>query len=149
MNLVFIEFNMRTYAKEIVHVCWAEAGANASRYDRGLWWFSIRRTTRSFGRLAHGIGKHRKWTCISDTVPCNKRKPQYVGSGWNGELSAGYPRKTLSWRLSVLIVPTAGGNRLRALEFGVRAIQSLSMEGRMTVFVNMAIEGGARVAWLL
>ena len=98
-------------------------------------------THGAFGALAHGIGTS-EVEHVMATQCLIQRKMRNMLVKVNGKLAAGVTGKDIV--LAVIgKIGTAGGNGC-AIEFGGEAIQSLSMEGRMTI-CNMAIEAGARV----
>lgn len=97
-------------------------------------------THGAFGALAHGIGTSEvEHVLATQTLLAKKAKNMLVRV--DGLLPDGVTAKDLV--LAVIgRIGTAGGTGY-TIEFGGSAIQSLSMEGRMTV-CNMAIEAGSR-----
>ena len=97
-------------------------------------------THGAFGALAHGIGTSEvEHVLATQTLIAKKAKNMLVRV--NGTLPKGCSAKDVVLAI-IGRVGTAGGTGY-TIEFGGRAIQALSMEGRMTV-CNMAIEAGAR-----
>ena len=97
-------------------------------------------THGAFGALAHGIGTSEvEHVLATQTLIQQKAKNMLVRV--DGHLP---PHVTAKDIILAIIgeIGTAGGNG-HVIEFAGEAIQSLSMEGRMTV-CNMTIEGGAR-----
>ena len=97
-------------------------------------------THGAFGALAHGIGTSEvEHVLATQTLIQQKAKNMLVRV--DGQLP---PHVTAKDIILAIIgeIGTAGGNG-HVIEFAGEAIQSLSMEGRMTV-CNMTIEGGAR-----
>jgi len=98
-------------------------------------------THGAFGCLAHGIGTSEvEHVLATQCLVQQKIKNMLVKV--NGQLGKGVTAKDVVLAI-IGKIGTAGGSG-HAIEFGGEAIQSLSMEGRMTV-CNMAIEAGARV----
>ena len=97
-------------------------------------------THGAFGALAHGIGTSEvEHVLATQTLIQKKSKNMLVKV--NGQLPLGVTAKDIT--LTVIgRTGTAGGTGY-VIEYAGEAIESLSMEGRMTV-CNMAIEGGAR-----
>ena len=97
-------------------------------------------THGAFGALAHGIGTSEvEHVLATQTLIQKKSKNMLVKV--NGRLPLGVTAKDIT--LTVIgRTGTAGGTGY-VIEYAGEAIESLSMEGRMTV-CNMAIEGGAR-----
>jgi 3-isopropylmalate/(R)-2-methylmalate dehydratase large subunit len=97
-------------------------------------------THGAFGALAHGIGTSEvEHVLATQTLVQKKMKSMLIKV--NGRLGAGVAAKDLA--LSIIgRIGTAGGTGY-CVEFAGTAIESLSMEGRMTL-CNLAIEGGAR-----
>jgi len=97
-------------------------------------------THGAFGALAFGIGTSEvEHVLATQTLPQTKAKNMLIRV--NGQLSAGVTSKDIVLHICGLI-GTAGGTGY-TIEFGGTAIQSLSMEARMSIS-NMAIEAGAR-----
>lgn len=101
-------------------------------------------THGAFGAIAFGIGTSQvRDVLATQTMAINKFKVRKVEV--NGTLRPGvYAKDIILYLISKLGV---NGGIGYAYEFGGSAIESLSMEGRMTI-CNMAIEGGARVGYI-
>jgi 3-isopropylmalate/(R)-2-methylmalate dehydratase large subunit len=101
-------------------------------------------THGAFACLAHGIGTSEVEHVLA-TQCLLQKKSKTMLVRVDGKLGRGVTAKDIV--LAVIgKIGTAGGSGF-AIEFGGSAIQSLSMEGRMTV-CNMAIEAGARVGFV-
>ena len=97
-------------------------------------------THGAFGALAHGIGTSEvEHVMATQTLLAKKAKNMLVRV--DGQLQPGCTAKDIVLAI-IGKIGTAGGTGY-TIEFGGSAIQSLSIEGRMTV-CNMAIEAGAR-----
>ncbi|MBO6813689.1 MAG: 3-isopropylmalate dehydratase large subunit [Rhizobiaceae bacterium] len=97
-------------------------------------------THGAFGALAHGIGTSEvEHVLATQTLIQSKAKNMLVRV--NGELPSGVTAKDIILAI-IGEIGTAGGTG-HVIEFAGKAIEALSMEGRMTV-CNMTIEGGAR-----
>ena len=97
-------------------------------------------THGAFGALAHGIGTSEvEHVLATQTLIQQKSKNMKVEV--SGELGNGVTAKDITFTI-IGKTGTAGGTG-HVIEYCGNAIESLSMEGRMTV-CNMAIEGGAR-----
>jgi 3-isopropylmalate/(R)-2-methylmalate dehydratase large subunit len=97
-------------------------------------------THGAFGALAFGIGT----TEVSHVLATQcllQRKPKSMRVTLTGRLAPGVSAKDLA----LVIIATLGvdGGTGHVIEYAGEAIESLSMEGRMTV-CNMSIEAGAR-----
>lgn len=101
-------------------------------------------THGAFGAIAFGIGTSQvRDVLATQTMVINKFKVRKIEV--NGTLRPGvYAKDIILYLISKLGV---NGGIGYAYEFGGSAIESLSMEGRMTI-CNMAIEGGARVGYI-
>lgn len=97
-------------------------------------------THGAFGSLAHGIGTSEVEHVLA-TQTLIQKKSKNMKVEITGELTSGVTAKDLTMAV-IGLTGTAGGTGY-VIEYCGTAIQSLSMEGRMTV-CNMAIEGGAR-----
>lgn len=97
-------------------------------------------THGAFGALAHGIGTSEVEHVLA-TQTLRARKMKNMAIKVNGELSPGVSGKDVALAI-IAKIGTAGGTGA-VVEFMGTSIQSLSMEGRMTL-CNMAIEAGAR-----
>ena len=97
-------------------------------------------THGAFGALAHGIGTSEvEHVLATQTLLAKKAKNMLIRV--DGQLGTGITAKDVVLAI-IGKIGTAGGTGY-TIEFAGSAIQSLSMEGRMTV-CNMAIEAGAR-----
>ena len=97
-------------------------------------------THGAFGALAHGIGTSEvEHVLATQTLIQQKSKNMKVEV--SGELGNGVTAKDIT--LSIIGKTGTAGGTGHVIEYCGNAIESLSMEGRMTV-CNMAIEGGAR-----
>ena len=97
-------------------------------------------THGAFGSLAHGIGTSEVEHVLA-TQTLIQKKSQNMRVEITGKLSQGVTAKDIT--LAVIGETGTAGGTGYVMEYCGEAIQSLSMEGRMTV-CNMAIEGGAR-----
>jgi len=97
-------------------------------------------THGAFGALAMGIGTSEvEHVLATQTLPLRPFKTMAVNV--DGQLPAGVTAKDIILAL-IAKIGTAGGQG-HVIEYRGSAIESLSMEGRMTV-CNMSIEAGAR-----
>ena len=97
-------------------------------------------THGAFGALAHGIGTSEvEHVLATQTLIQQKSKNMKVEV--SGELGTGVTAKDIT--LTIIGKTGTAGGTGHVIEYCGNAIESLSMEGRMTV-CNMAIEGGAR-----
>ncbi|WP_028300395.1 3-isopropylmalate dehydratase large subunit [Oceanospirillum beijerinckii] len=134
------EFKINDIRQGIVHVVGPEQGATLPGMTV-VCGDSHTATHGAFGALAHGIGTS-EVEHVMATQCLIQRKMKNMLVKVNGQLGAGVTGKDVV--LAVIgKIGTAGGTGY-AIEFGGEAIQSLSMEARMTI-CNMAIEAGARV----
>jgi len=97
-------------------------------------------THGAFGALAHGIGTSEVEHVLA-TQTLIQSKARNMRITVDGTLPAGVTAKDVILAI-IGEIGTAGGTGY-VMEYAGEAIQSLSMEGRMTV-CNMSIEGGAR-----
>ena len=97
-------------------------------------------THGAFGTLAFGIGTSEVEHVLATQCLIQKRSKTML-ININGRLSNGITAKDLILYI-IGKIGTAGGNGY-SIEFGGSVINTLSMEGRMTV-CNMTIEAGAR-----
>ncbi len=134
------QFDMSDIRQGIVHVMGPEQGATLPGMTI-VCGDSHTATHGAFGALAFGIGTSEvEHVLATQTLRQSKSKNMLVKV--NGALPDGVTAKDLV--LAVIgKIGTAGGTGY-AIEFAGSAVESLSMEGRMTV-CNMAIEAGARV----
>src|SRR4051812_22830075 len=101
-------------------------------------------THGAFGALAFGIGTSEVEHVLA-TQTLQQRKPRSMRIRYEGDLGYGVSAKDL-------ILATIGqigvdGGVGHVIEYAGRAIEELSMEGRMTV-CNMTIEGGGRAGMI-
>ena len=97
-------------------------------------------THGAFGALAHGIGTSEvEHVLATQTLIQKKAKNMLIKV--DGKIPEGVTAKDIILAI-IGEIGTAGGTG-HVMEYAGEAIQSLSMEGRMTV-CNMSIEGGAR-----
>ena len=97
-------------------------------------------THGAFGSLAHGIGTSEVEHVLA-TQTLIQKKSKNMKVEITGSLAPGVTAKDITMAV-IGKTGTAGGTGY-VIEYCGSAIESLSMEGRMTV-CNMAIEGGAR-----
>ena len=97
-------------------------------------------THGAFGALAHGIGTSEVEHVLA-TQTLIQKKSKNMKVEITGSLLTGVTAKDITMAV-IGATGTAGGTGY-VIEYCGRAIEKLSMEGRMTV-CNMAIEGGAR-----
>jgi 3-isopropylmalate/(R)-2-methylmalate dehydratase large subunit len=97
-------------------------------------------THGAFGALAHGIGTSEVEHVLA-TQTLIQKKSKNMRVEITGKLSEGVTAKDIT--LAVIGETGTAGGTGYVIEYCGEAIQSLSMEGRMTI-CNMAIEGGAR-----
>jgi 3-isopropylmalate/(R)-2-methylmalate dehydratase large subunit len=133
------EFRMDDIRQGIVHVIGPEQGATLPGMTV-VCGDSHTSTHGAFGALAFGIGTSEVEHVLA-TQCLIQKKSRNMQVRIDGELGPGVTAKDVV--LAVIgKIGTAGGTGY-AIEFAGSAIESLSMEGRMTV-CNMAIEAGAR-----
>jgi len=97
-------------------------------------------THGAFGALAFGIGTSEvEHVLATQTLP--QSRPKWMSVTVDGELASGVTAKDVI--LHIIGVIGTGGGLGHVIEYRGSAIESLSMEGRMTV-CNMSIEAGAR-----
>ncbi|PIE11938.1 MAG: 3-isopropylmalate dehydratase large subunit [Rhodobacterales bacterium] len=97
-------------------------------------------THGAFGALAHGIGTSEVEHVLA-TQTLIQKKSKNMKVEITGQLQPGVTAKDIT--LAVIGATGTAGGTGYVIEYCGEAIESLSMEGRMTV-CNMAIEGGAR-----
>ncbi len=137
------EFAMGDERQGIVHVMGPEQGATQPGMTI-VCGDSHTSTHGAFGALAMGIGTSEvEHVLATQTLIQKKLKNMQVRV--EGKLGAGVTAKDVVLHI-ISVIGTAGGTG-HAIEFAGSAIQSLSMEGRMTV-CNMAIEAGARAGMI-
>jgi len=138
-----LEFKMGDSRQGIVHVVGPEQGATLPGMTV-VCGDSHTSTHGAFGALAHGIGTSEvEHVLATQTLIQKKMKNMLVRV--NGTVKQGITGKDIVLAI-IGEMGTAGGTGC-AIEFGGKAIQALSMEGRMTV-CNMAIEAGARAGMI-
>src|SRR6056300_440092 len=97
-------------------------------------------TRGAFGALAFGIGTSEgEHVLATQTLP--QSRPKWMSVTVDGELASGVTAKDVI--LHIIGVIGTGGGLGHVIEYRGSVIESLSMEGRMTV-CNMSIEAGAR-----
>jgi len=134
------EFRINDPRQGIVHVVGPEQGATLPGMTV-VCGDSHTATHGAFAALSHGIGTSEvEHVMATQCLLAQKMKNMQVRV--EGELGAGVTAKDVVLAI-IGTIGTAGGTGY-AIEFAGSAIESLSMEGRMTV-CNMAIEAGARV----
>jgi 3-isopropylmalate/(R)-2-methylmalate dehydratase large subunit len=101
-------------------------------------------THGAFGALAFGIGTSEVEHVLA-TQTLQQRKPKAMRIRYEGELGYGVTAKDLILG-TIGRIGVAGGVGY-VIEYAGPAIESLSMEGRMTV-CNMTIEGGGRAGMI-
>jgi 3-isopropylmalate/(R)-2-methylmalate dehydratase large subunit len=97
-------------------------------------------THGAFGALAHGIGTSEVEHVLA-TQTLRARKMKNMAVRVSGAFQPGVGAKDLALHLIALIGVNGGAGHV--IEYMGLAIESLSMEGRMTL-CNLSIEGGAR-----
>ncbi|MFL6240946.1 MAG: 3-isopropylmalate dehydratase large subunit [Actinomycetes bacterium] len=101
-------------------------------------------THGAFGALAFGIGTSEVEHVLA-TQTLAVQRPKTMAVTVSGDLPAGVTAKDLV--LAVIATIGTGGGQGYVIEYRGRAIEQLSMEGRMTV-CNMSIEAGARAGMI-
>tara|TARA_B110000438_G_scaffold285869_1_gene316454 strand:+ start:1587 stop:2993 length:1407 start_codon:yes stop_codon:yes gene_type:complete len=101
-------------------------------------------THGAFGSLAFGIGTSEVEHVLA-TQTLRQRKPKTMKVEFKGVLQKGVTAKDMVLKL-IGQIGTAGGTGY-VMEYTGKAIEELSMEGRMTI-CNMSIEGGARAGMI-
>lgn len=133
------EFTMNDPRQGIVHVIGPEQGFTLPGITM-VCGDSHTSTHGAFGALAFGIGTS-EVEHVMATQCLLQKKSKNMRIRVEGELAAGITGKDIVLAI-IAEIGTAGGTGY-TLEFAGSAIESLSMEGRMSV-CNMAIEAGAR-----
>ncbi|MDX8395727.1 MAG: 3-isopropylmalate dehydratase large subunit [Mariprofundaceae bacterium] len=133
------EFAMGDQRQGIVHVVGPEQGLTLPGMTV-VCGDSHTATHGAFGAIAMGIGTSEVEHVLA-TQCLIQQKPKVMRINVEGELGIGITGKDVALYI-IGEIGTAGGTGF-ALEFAGSAIESLSMEGRMTL-CNMAIEAGAR-----
>ncbi len=134
-----VEFKMNDTRQGIVHVVGPEQGATLPGMTI-VCGDSHTATHGAFGALAHGIGTS-EVEHVMATQCLIQKKMKSMQIKVNGMLGAGVTAKDVVLAI-IAKIGTAGGTGY-AIEFAGSVLESLSMEGRMTI-CNMAIEAGAR-----
>lgn len=134
-----VEFKMHDARQGIVHVVGPEQGATLPGMTI-VCGDSHTATHGAFGALAHGIGTSEVEHVLATQCLIQKKMKSMLIKV-TGQLGAGVTAKDVVLAI-IAKIGTAGGTGY-AIEFAGEVMQSLSMEGRMTV-CNMAIEAGAR-----
>jgi 3-isopropylmalate/(R)-2-methylmalate dehydratase large subunit len=132
-------FGLRDPRQGIVHVVGPEQGLTLP----GLLIVcgdSHTSTHGAFGAYAFGIGAS-EVAHVLMTQTLWQKKPKRMRIVVDGNVAAGIAPKDIA--LAIIARIGADGAQGHAIEFAGRAIQALSMEGRMTL-CNMSIEAGAR-----
>ena len=142
------EFGIRLYGmnsvnRGIVHVIGPELGFTQPGMTI-VCGDSHTATHGAFGALAFGIGTSEVEHVLA-TQCLLQRKPKTFEVRVEGKLSKGVSAKDII--LALIAKIGVGGGTEHVFEFTGEAIQSLSMEERMTI-CNMAIEGGARAGMI-
>lgn len=134
-----VTFSMNDPRQGIVHVMGPEQGATLPGMTV-VCGDSHTSTHGAFGALAHGIGTSEvEHVLATQCLVAKKMKNMRVRV--EGQLGRGVTAKDVVLAI-IAEIGTAGGTGY-AIEFAGSAIESLSIEGRMTV-CNIAIEAGAR-----
>lgn len=97
-------------------------------------------THGAFGAIAFGIGTSEVEHVLA-TQTLSSRRPKTMAINVNGTLKPGVTAKDII--LAIIAKIGTGGGQGFIIEYRGKAIENLSMEGRMTV-CNMSIEAGAR-----
>ena len=134
-----LELEMNDLRQGIVHVVGPEQGATLPGMTI-VCGDSHTSTHGALGALAHGIGTSEVEHVLA-TQCLMQKKMKNMLVRVNGTLNLGVTAKDVVLAI-IGEIGTAGGTGY-TIEFAGEAIQSLSIEGRMTV-CNMAIEAGAR-----
>ncbi len=137
------EFGMGDIRQGVVHVMGAEQGLILPGMTV-VCGDSHTATHGAFGSLAFGIGTSEVEHVLATQCLIQKKSKSMLVSV-NGELGKGVTAKDIVLAI-IGTLGTAGGTGY-VIEFAGEAIQSLSMEGRLTV-CNMAIEAGARAGFV-
>jgi len=132
-------FGMRDKRQGIVHVIGPEQGFTLPGTTI-VCGDSHTSTHGAFGALAFGIGTSEVEHVLA-TQTLLQKKSKNMRIRVNGKLSPGVESKDIVLHV-IGVIGTAGGTG-HVIEFAGEAIQSLSMEARMSI-CNMSIEAGAR-----
>ena len=133
------ELKMTDDRQGIVHVVGPEQGATLPGMAI-VCGDSHTSTHGALGALAHGIGTSEVEHVLATQCLMQKKAKNMLVRA-DGQLKSGCTAKDIVLAI-IGKIGTAGGTGF-TIEFGGEAIQTLSVEGRMTV-CNMAIEAGAR-----
>ncbi|MBF0455813.1 MAG: 3-isopropylmalate dehydratase large subunit [Magnetococcales bacterium] len=137
------EFALGDPRQGVVHVMAPEQGVTLPGFTV-VCGDSHTATHGAFGALAFGIGTSEvEHVLATQTLP--QKKAETLRISVDGSLGVGVTAKDVVLYI-IGQIGTAGGNGT-VVEFAGSTIESLSMEGRMTV-CNMAIEGGARAGMI-
>jgi 3-isopropylmalate/(R)-2-methylmalate dehydratase large subunit len=132
-------FGLDDVRQGIVHVIGPEQGATQPGMTI-VCGDSHTSTHGAFGALAFGIGTSEvEHVLATQTLP--QRKPQSMSITVDGELPVGVTAKDVI--LGIIGEIGVHGGIGHVIEYRGSAVESLSMEGRMTI-CNMSIEAGAR-----
>ena len=135
-----LQFKMNDQRQGIVHVVGPEQGSTLPGMTI-VCGDSHTSTHGAFGAIAMGIGTSEvEHVLATQCLIVNKFKTMRICV--NGKLQFGVTAKDIALT-AIGKIGTAGGTG-HAIEFSGTSIESLSMEGRMTL-CNMAIEAGSRV----
>jgi 3-isopropylmalate/(R)-2-methylmalate dehydratase large subunit len=142
------EFGVRLYAmgdpqQGIVHIIGPELGLTQPGMTV-VCGDSHTSTHGAFGALAFGIGTSEVEHVLA-TQTLAQPRPRSMAVTVDGDLPPGVTAKDVV--LAVIGQIGTGGGIGHVIEYRGRAIESLSMEGRMTV-CNMSIEAGARAGMI-
>jgi 3-isopropylmalate/(R)-2-methylmalate dehydratase large subunit len=137
------EFGMDDIRQGVVHVMGAEQGAILPGMTV-VCGDSHTSTHGALGALAHGIGTSEVEHVLA-TQCLIQKKSKAMQIRIEGELAPGVTAKDIVLAI-IGEIGTAGGTGY-AIEFAGSAIESLSIEGRLTL-CNMAIEAGARAGFV-
>jgi 3-isopropylmalate/(R)-2-methylmalate dehydratase large subunit len=136
-------FGVETGEQGIVHIIGPELGLTQPGMTI-VCGDSHTSTHGAFGTIAFGIGTSQvRDVLATQTLALNRLKVRQVNV--NGKLGPGVYAKDVI--LHIIKVLGVKGGIGYAYEFAGTAIQSMSMEERMTI-CNMSIEGGARVGYI-
>ncbi len=133
-------FDLRDPGQGIVHVIGPEQGLTLPGLLINCG-DSHTSTHGAFGALAFGVGAT-EVTHILATQTIWQKRPKTMRIRFDGALGAGVTAKDMA--LHWIAQLGADGARGHAIEYSGAAVESLSMEGRMTL-CNLSIEGGARL----
>ncbi len=142
-DLGITEFGMHDPRQGIVHVIGPEQGATLPGMTV-VCGDSHTSTHGAFGALAFGIGTSEVEHVLA-TQCLILKKAKNLRVRVDGDIPPGVTAKDIVLAI-IGRIGTAGGSG-HAIEFAGSAIESLSVEGRMTV-CNMAIEAGARAGMI-